>query len=163
MDVPEFGELIGAQSGPHRTETATLKIDDPNSPLTRQFAGSPLTAELGGKGFVYTDEFYHFLPDGPYSRDKLHVLISIDAEKSDLKPWHVRPDKDYGMVWIKSYGKGRVFNCAHGAYADALRDARSSANDAGCDPIRSGRSARGHHTQRDVGQQIVASSLGELP
>ena len=81
MDVPEFGELIGAQSGPHRTETATLKIDDPNSPLTKQFAGSPLTADLGGKGFVYTDEFYHFLPDGPYSRDKLHVLISIDAEK----------------------------------------------------------------------------------
>ena len=38
MDVPEFGELIGAQSGPHRTETATLKIDDPNSPLTKQFA-----------------------------------------------------------------------------------------------------------------------------
>ena len=114
MDVPEFGELIGAQSGPHQVEKATLKVDDPSSPLTRQFAGSPLTAELHGKGFVYTDEFYHFLPDGPYSRDKLHVLISIDAEKSDLSNWHVRPDKDYGLVWIKSYGKGRVFNCAMG-------------------------------------------------
>ena len=114
MDVTEFGELIGAQSGPHRTETATLKIDDPNSPLTKQFAGSPLTADLGGKGFVYTDEFYHFLPNGPYSRQKLHVLISIDAEKTDLNPWHVRPDKDYGLVWIKSYGRGRVFNCAMG-------------------------------------------------
>jgi type 1 glutamine amidotransferase/sugar phosphate isomerase/epimerase len=113
-DVPEFGELIGAQTGPHKTETATLKVDDPNSPLTKQFAGSPLTADLGGKGFVYTDEFYHFLPNGPYSRDKLHVLISIDAEKTDLSPWHVRPDKDYGLVWIKSYGKGRVFNCAIG-------------------------------------------------
>jgi type 1 glutamine amidotransferase/sugar phosphate isomerase/epimerase len=114
MDVPEFGELIGAQSGPHRVETATLKVDDPNSPLTKQFAGSPLTSDLGGKGFVYTDEFYHFLPNGPYSRDKLHVLISIDAEKTDLSPWRVRPDKDYGLVWIKSYGKGRVFNCAMG-------------------------------------------------
>ena len=114
MDVPEFGELIGAQSGPHRTETATLKIDDPNSPLTRQFANSPLTADLGGKGFVYTDEFYHFLPNGPYSREKLHVLLSLDADKTDLSPWHVRPDRDYGMVWIKSYGAGRVFNCAIG-------------------------------------------------
>jgi type 1 glutamine amidotransferase/sugar phosphate isomerase/epimerase len=114
QDVPEFGELIGAQSGPHHTETATLKVDDPNSPLTKQFAGSPLTADLGGKGFVYTDEFYHFLPNGPYSRQKLHVLISIDAEKTDLSPWRVRPDKDYGLVWIKSYGKGRVFNCAIG-------------------------------------------------
>jgi type 1 glutamine amidotransferase/sugar phosphate isomerase/epimerase len=114
QDVPEFGELIGAQSGPHHVEKATLKVDDPNSPLTKQFAGSPLTADLGGKGFVYTDEFYHFLPNGPYSRDKLHVLISIDAEKSDLSHWQVRPDKDYGLVWIKSYGKGRVFNCAIG-------------------------------------------------
>jgi type 1 glutamine amidotransferase/sugar phosphate isomerase/epimerase len=113
-DVPEFGDLIGAQTGPHHVETATLKIDDPNSPLTRQFADSPLTAKLGGKGFVYTDEFYHFLPTGPYSRQKLHVLISIDADKTDLSQWHVRPDKDYGLVWIKSYGEGRVFNCAIG-------------------------------------------------
>jgi type 1 glutamine amidotransferase/sugar phosphate isomerase/epimerase len=113
-DVPEFGDLIGAQSGPHRVETATLKIDDPNSPLTKQFASNPLTAKLGGKGFVYTDEFYHFLPTGPYSREKLHVLISIDADKSDLSHWQVRPDKDYGLVWIKSYGAGRVFNCAIG-------------------------------------------------
>lgn len=113
-DVPEFGDLIGAQTGPHRVEKATLKIDDPDSPITRQFATSPLTADLGGKEFVYTDEFYHFLPTGPYSREKLHVLISIDADKSDLSPWHVRPDKDYGLVWIRSYGDGRVFNCAFG-------------------------------------------------
>jgi type 1 glutamine amidotransferase/sugar phosphate isomerase/epimerase len=114
MDIPEFGDLIGAQSGPHKVEEATLKIDDPDSPLTRQFANSPLTAGLGGKGFVYTDEFYHFLPTGPYSRDELHVLISIDAGKTDLSTWHVRPDNDYGSVWIKSYGAGRVFNCAMG-------------------------------------------------
>jgi type 1 glutamine amidotransferase/sugar phosphate isomerase/epimerase len=114
MNVPEFGDLIGAQDGAHHTETATLKIDDPNSPLTRQFASSPLTADFGGKGFVYTDEFYHFLPTGPYSREKLHVLISIDAPKSDMSNWHVRPDNDYGLVWVKSYGAGRVFNCAMG-------------------------------------------------
>lgn len=114
MDLPEYGELIGAQDGPHHVETVTLKIDDPDSPLTKQFAQSPLTADLGGKGFVYTDEFYHFLPTGPYSRNKLHVLISIDAQKTDLSKWHVRPDNDYGSVWIKSYGKGRVFNCALG-------------------------------------------------
>jgi len=114
MDIPEFGELIGAQSGPHRVETTTLKIDDPGSSLTRHFASSPLTAGLGGNAFPWTDEFYHFLPTGPYSREKLHVLISIDAQKTDLSQWHVRPDKDYGMVWIKSYGVGRVFNCALG-------------------------------------------------
>jgi type 1 glutamine amidotransferase/sugar phosphate isomerase/epimerase len=113
-DVPEFGELIGAQTGPHKEEDATLKIDDPDSPLTRQFANSPLTAQLGGKGFPYRDEYYHFLPTGPYSREKLHVLISLDAERSDLTKWQVRPDKDYGLVWIKKEGDGRVFNCAIG-------------------------------------------------
>ncbi len=114
MDLPAFGDLIGAQSGPHRVETVTLKVDDPNSPLTKQFASSPLTAGMGGKDFTWTDEFYHFLPTGPYSRDKLHVLLSIDDSKTDLSPWRVRPDKDYGLVWVKRYGAGRVFNCALG-------------------------------------------------
>jgi hypothetical protein len=113
-DLPEFGEMMGAQTGPHHVETATLKVDDPDSPLTKQFASSPLTEKFGGKSFTYTDEFYHFLPTGPYSRDKLHVLISIDESKSDLAQWHVRPDKDYGLVWVRSYGQGRVFNCALG-------------------------------------------------
>ncbi|MCU1222460.1 MAG: Cytochrome c551/c552, partial [Edaphobacter sp.] len=31
-----------------------------------------------------------------------------------LSNWHIRPDRDYGLVWIKSYGHGRVFNCAIG-------------------------------------------------
>jgi hypothetical protein len=105
MDLPEFSELMGAADGPHRVEEATLKIDDPDSPLTRQFHG---------KDFTRSDEFYHFLPTGPYSRDKVHVLISLDGAKTDLSKWNVRPDNDYASVWIKNYGKGRVFNCAMG-------------------------------------------------
>jgi type 1 glutamine amidotransferase len=106
LEWPEFTELIGAGDGPHRVEKVTLKIDDPNSPLNTPFEGRT--------GFVWVDEFYHFPPTGPYSRDKLHVLFSIDAQKTDLSPWPVRPDNDYGMSWIKSYGKGRVFYCALG-------------------------------------------------
>ncbi|MEO6964704.1 MAG: ThuA domain-containing protein [Acidobacteriaceae bacterium] len=115
MGIPEYGELIGAQGGPHHVETSTVKIDDPDSPLTKQFASSPLTAQFDGKAFTYTDEFYHFVPWGPYSRQKLHILLSIDDAKTpNLSEWHVRPDGDYGLAWIKSYGKGRVFNCALG-------------------------------------------------
>ena len=79
QDVREFGELMGAQEGPHQYngEPGTLKIDDPNSPLTRHF---------GGKGFSMIDEFYHFPPTGPYTREKLHVLLSVDADKTDLRP-----------------------------------------------------------------------------
>jgi type 1 glutamine amidotransferase/sugar phosphate isomerase/epimerase len=114
MDLPEFGELIGAQDGPHKVETAVLKVDDPNSPVTKPLINSALTQPLGGEEFSYTDEFYHFLPTGPYSRSKLHVLLSIDTQKSDMSNWKVRPDNDYGLSWIRSYGKGRVFNCAMG-------------------------------------------------
>jgi hypothetical protein len=111
QDIPEFGELMGAQEGPHQYngEPGTLKIDDPDSPLTKHF---------DGKGFSMMDEFYHFPPTGPYTREKLHVLLSLDAEKSDLRRWTVRPDKDYGMAWIKSYGKGRVFNSVLGHRPD---------------------------------------------
>ena len=105
MDLAQFSDLMGAADGPHRVESATLEIDDPASPLTKHF---------NGQGFTRSDEYYHFLPTGPYSREKLHVLVSIDAAKSDLSNWNVRPDNDYGSVWIKSYGKGRVFNCAMG-------------------------------------------------
>ena len=84
-----------------------LKIDDPNSPITKEFEGHDI---------AYVDELYHFPPSGPYSREKLHVLMSIDLAKSGPpRPGlAVRPDNDYGLVWIRSYGKGRVFNCALG-------------------------------------------------
>jgi uncharacterized protein len=109
VDVPEFGNLIGAQTGAHKYngEMGTLRIEDPDSPLTKQF---------GGRDFDFLDEFYHFLPTGPYSREKLHILLSLDPArtKQSANRYTTRPDNDYGMVWISSYGKGRVFNCALG-------------------------------------------------
>ena len=41
MDWPEFGEMLGAVEGSHRepTEMATVKIDDPTSPLVAAFEG----------------------------------------------------------------------------------------------------------------------------
>jgi type 1 glutamine amidotransferase len=107
-DVPEFGELLGATTAPHRAlEPAMLKIDDPDSPIMKQFEGHSIS---------WIDELYHFPPSGPYSRDKLHVLLSIDIARSGTPAPNlaVRPDNDYGLVWIKNEGKGRVFNCALG-------------------------------------------------
>jgi type 1 glutamine amidotransferase len=113
-DLLEYGEMMGAEDGPHHVEPAVLKVDDPSSPLTKSLLNSNLTKALGGREFAWTDEFYHFLPEGSYSRDKLHILLSIDTSKSDMSQWHVRPDNDYGISWVRSYGKGRVFNCAIG-------------------------------------------------
>jgi type 1 glutamine amidotransferase len=112
MDWPEFGEILGAVEGSHRepTEMATVKIDDPTSPLVAAF---------GGKSFVHQDEFYRFV-EGPLSRDKVHVLMSMDVEKTDLNQGRgcgrpcVRPDADYALSWIHNYGKGRVFFTALG-------------------------------------------------
>jgi type 1 glutamine amidotransferase len=117
-DVAAFGELMGSQTGAHKYngEPGSLRIDDPNSPLMKQF---------GGKGFDITDEFYHYLPNGPYSREKLHVLLSIDPNKKDLpaNQYTTRPDNDYGMAWIRSYGKGRVFQCGMGHRPDFYESA----------------------------------------
>jgi type 1 glutamine amidotransferase len=107
MDWPEFSEMIGAWHGVHReaTEKALIKIDDPKSPLTAAFRDEE---------FPYQDEFFRF-STGPYSRDKLHVLLSIDVAKTDMNQGRacaqpcVRADNDYAVSWIQSYGKGRTF------------------------------------------------------
>ena len=112
MDWTEFGEMIGAVEGSHRepTEIATVKIDDP---------ASPLVAAFGGTSFVHQDEFYRFV-EPPLSRDKVRVLMSMDIEKTDLNQGRgcgrpcVRADADYALSWIHNYGKGRVFFTALG-------------------------------------------------
>jgi type 1 glutamine amidotransferase len=112
MDWPEFGEMIGVKWGVHRdpTEQAMVHVEEPNHPLAAAF---------NGRDFVYQDEFFRF-PAGPYSRDKLRVLLTIDVANTDMnqgrpcnKPCS-RPDNDYAVSWIRSYGKGRVFFCILG-------------------------------------------------
>jgi type 1 glutamine amidotransferase len=103
---PEFADMMGGWAGAHHVEKQMVKIDDPNSPLTKAF---------GSASFEHTDEFYQFPPSSPYSREKQHVLLSIDVEKSDratdsrLCPQCTRPDQDYGLAWIRTYGKGRTY------------------------------------------------------
>jgi type 1 glutamine amidotransferase len=103
---PEFSEMMGGWSGSHHVEKQMLKIDDPSSPLMKPF---------GTESFEHTDEFYIFPTNSPYSREKSHVLMSIDVEKSDRATAGrfcvlcTRPDNDYGVAWVKPYGKGRTY------------------------------------------------------
>jgi type 1 glutamine amidotransferase/sugar phosphate isomerase/epimerase len=103
---PEFADMMGGWSGMHHVEKQMVKVDDPNSPLTKSF---------GSASFEHTDEFYIFPPYSPYSREKQHVLLSIDVEKSDRATANrfcvpcTRPDQDYGLAWIRTYGKGRTY------------------------------------------------------
>ena len=72
---PEFAEMMGGWAGAHHTETQYVKVDDPNSPLTKSFTAP---------SFIHTDEFYHFPMYSPYSREKQHVLLSLDVQRSDM-------------------------------------------------------------------------------
>jgi type 1 glutamine amidotransferase/sugar phosphate isomerase/epimerase len=118
---PELMEMFGASQGAHRTQPATLKIDDPNSPLMKSF---------GGQQFTYTDEYYRMADTGLqgtyYSRDKVHVLLSVDTVKTpDFNSGHapfIRKDDDYAVAWIKAYGKGRVFFTCMGHTPDMFTD-----------------------------------------
>ncbi|RKY07676.1 MAG: hypothetical protein DRP66_06200 [Planctomycetota bacterium] len=107
---PEYGNIIGARFQNHpwgAGSTVTLKVDEPDHPVAGAFA-RPV--------FEVTDEIYQVAD--PYSREKLRVLVSIDAGLTPTDMKSITParrkDKDFAITWIKSYGKGRVFYCALG-------------------------------------------------
>ncbi len=97
---PELNELLGASCGGHPwNEEIGVHVDDPQHPLT---------AAYGGKDFRITEEVFQYLE--PYSRKKLHVLLSIDTSSTDMTvKWLRRTDGDYALAWVKPYGNGRVF------------------------------------------------------
>ncbi|HUT24385.1 MAG TPA: ThuA domain-containing protein [Sumerlaeia bacterium] len=105
-DWPEFVEMLGGYSVSHpwqNGDAVVIRIEEPEHPAVRAFAGSPLTI---------VDEIYEF---DQYERAKLRVLISIDTAKTDMtKPGIARKDGDFALSWVRNYGKGRVFYCAFG-------------------------------------------------
>lgn len=94
----EYGDLIGGYFHSHPYGKITVRIDDPESPLTSQF---------GGKEFEFSDEIYVFR-DESFSRDRVRVLLSVDNAKSGISGGP-RKDSDYAVAWIHQYGEGRVF------------------------------------------------------
>ncbi|MCX7427448.1 MAG: ThuA domain-containing protein [Planctomycetia bacterium] len=107
---PEFARMIGGRGAAHlaQDEHAFIKLDSPNHPLNRPF---------GGKGFEHTSEFFRV--HDPYSRDRVHVLMSIDTAKTKLpakgtNPGLERDDDDYALAWTRNYGRGRVVYCTIG-------------------------------------------------
>jgi type 1 glutamine amidotransferase len=96
---PEYGEMIGGYYDEHPwgTFNAPIVVEDPAFPGMRQWPGS----------FVLRDEVYQLRN---YSRDKLRVLLRLDADKLDLANKNVhRTDRDFAVAWAKMYGQGRVF------------------------------------------------------
>ena len=81
-------------------------VEDPNFPAMRGFPPR----------FTIRDEIYEHKN---FSRDKVHVLASLDASMLDYtKPEIHRQDHDFPVAWAKMYGKGRVFFATFGHAAE---------------------------------------------
>jgi len=135
-DFPEYGEMLGAyyiqsmatalvaDSVPvNQRRVGVLKVEDNTHPATRMFTSSWPIAE----------EFYTFAtapwsasapelnisspgdfkaPMG-FSRDRVHVLLSLDAQHTNLDGFapraRVTKTGDYPQSWWRYWGNGRVF------------------------------------------------------
>lgn len=99
---PEYGEMIGGyfHEHPWGVFEAPVTVEDPNFPGMQ---GWP-------RQFIFNDEMYQ---ERNFSRDKAHVIARLDASKLDLSNPKVMPehraDKDFPIIWAKTYGKGRVY------------------------------------------------------
>ncbi len=109
-----YGDLIGAffQTHPPGFQTVKVKVEDPKHPAAKGFTD----------GMEYTDEMYIF-QDKPYSRDKLHIILSM--EKGSFNPEKgKRTDDDHAISWCHEYGKGKVFYTSLGHRREVWRDPR---------------------------------------
>ena len=110
---PEYGEMIGGwfDQHPWMTFNAPIVNEDPDFPAVRHFP----------KEFVKYDEIYQ---PKAWSRDKVHVLLSLDPAKLDYanNPRIHRTDHDFAVAWTKMYGNGRVFYSTLGHTEESWSD-----------------------------------------
>jgi hypothetical protein len=96
---PEYGELVGGYFDLHPWNQIKAKIinEDPKHPATAHFPPD----------FFLFDEIYQLKN---YSRDRVRVLMRLDADSVDLTNKNVRrTDRDFAVSWVRNYGRGRVF------------------------------------------------------
>ncbi len=130
-DFPEFGEMLGGYflQPVRQNRIFVLKVEDPNHPATRMLGASwPLVDEFYRFGAAaWTAErpeenidalFSNRIPVG-LSRDRVRVLLSIDAMQSDLDGLEgMTKGGDYPQAWCRTYGAGRSFYTALGHRTD---------------------------------------------
>lgn len=110
---PEYGDMVGGwfDQHPWMTFNAPIINEDPSFPAVRHFPHS----------FVKYDEIYQ---PKDWSRDKVNVLLSLDASRLDYSnnPRIHRADHDFPVAWSKMYGKGRVFYSTLGHTEESWND-----------------------------------------
>jgi uncharacterized protein len=102
-DWQPFADMIGGSFESHPwNEEIIIDIEDPAHP----------SAACVPSPWKVKDEIYAFKN---YSRDKLHVIMSMNKASIKGKSTPSRAqDQDYALAWCKPYGSGRVFYTALG-------------------------------------------------
>jgi type 1 glutamine amidotransferase len=138
-DYPEFGEMLGGYylrsivptQLVDRGKVGVLKVEDQNHPATRMLGASwPINEEFYQFGTAVFD------PSKPtenvsqvgrlpiplaFSRERVHVLLSLDTEHTDLSDIAgpgLQKGGDYPQAWTRNFGSGRVFYTTLGHRAD---------------------------------------------
>jgi uncharacterized protein len=111
-DTP-YGDLVGAffRTHPPGTPKVKIHVEDPKHPAGKAFTD----------GEMYEDEIYIFDENSPYSRDKLHIILSIDPSSFN-PPKGGRKDLDYAVSWCQEYGKGKSFYTSLGHRKEVWKD-----------------------------------------
>ena len=107
----DYGEMLGGYFDGHPWhQELTLTVEDRDHPAT---------GHLGPTVRLY-DEIYQIRA---WSRDDVHVLLSVDTTSVDLDAEGVkRADGDFAVAWTREYGAGRVFYTALGHEPAVWRD-----------------------------------------
>jgi type 1 glutamine amidotransferase len=114
-----YGELMGAyfKTHPPGFQKIKIKVEDPKHPAGKSYAD----------GTPYEDEMYIFR-DAPYSREKLHIILSITPDTVDSllakAPKAARSDNDYAISWCHDVEKGRAFYTSLGHRKETWKDPR---------------------------------------
>ena len=136
-DYPEFGEVLGGYYRRSIIPTAivgqklgVLKVEDASHPATKMFGGSwPVAEEFYQFGTAVWDaskpteqisQVGRLHIPMAFSRDRVHVLLSLDTEKTDLSDLgpEVVKGGDYPQAWSRTFGKGRSFYTSLGHRED---------------------------------------------
>jgi hypothetical protein len=106
---PEYGEMMNGYFWGHPWGAGTpvsIKVEPGQE-------AHPVVAMLEGKNLDFKEEIYQ-LKD-PYDSSKVRMLLRLDTERSKMDVGGIRrTDKDFGVAWIREWGKGRVFYCSLG-------------------------------------------------
>ena len=108
-----YGDLIGAYFDGHPWhQKIKIKVEDSKHAAGQSFKN----------GDEITDEIYQFRPE-PYSRGKLHIILSVDNSSIDVSKGK-RKDNDYAISWCQEIDKGRTFYTSLGHRKSVWNDKR---------------------------------------